>query len=373
MQKPIAASAPNCSFTSPHPNHQLKGIILVVDDSETNRLFLSRRLQRQGHTIIEADSGQQALDLLKTQACDLILLDIMMPGISGYQVLEQVKTDPNLRHIPVVMVSALDDVESVAHCIELGAEDYLFKPFNQALLQARIGACLDKKQLRDQEQAYLKQLEAEQKKSEQLLLNVLPKAIADRLKQDASIIADNFAAVTVLFADIVDFTQMAANLPPRTLVEWLNEIFSTFDQLAATHGLEKIKTIGDAYLVVGGLPTPRPDHAEAIAEMALSMQQAAARFHRLDGGHPLSLRIGINTGPVGAGVIGTQKFTYDLWGDTVNTASRMESYGLPGQIQVAPATYACLKNKYAFNERGLVEIKGKGAINTYLLTERRLE
>jgi class 3 adenylate cyclase len=299
-----------------------------------------------------------------------VLLDIMMPQMNGYQVLETLKADPALRHIPVVMISAVNDIDSIVRCIELGAEDYLSKPFNPVLLKARINACLEKKRLRDQEQAYLKKLAEEQEKAERLLLNILPEAIAQRLKRGESTIADSFADVTVLFADIVNFTKLSANLSPAQLVEILNEIFSAFDELAETYQLEKIKTIGDAYMVVGGLPTPRSDHAEAIANMALDMQKIIGQF-RLQGNEPLQMRTGINTGAVEAGVIGTKKFTYDLWGDTVNTANRMESHGVAGKIQVTVATYERLKDKYIFEERGIIDVKGKGEMQTYFLIARK--
>lgn len=351
-----------------------QSLILVVDDNEMNRDILTRRLQRQGHRVVMAENGKQALVQLQNHAFDLILLDIMMPEMNGYQVLEHLKADSLLRHIPVVMISALDDLDSVVRCIELGAEDYLFKPFNPTLLKARIGASLEKKRLRDQEQAFFKQIQIEREKSERLLLNVLPKPIADRLKQGHHNIADNFAEVTVLFADIVNFTRLSVSLSPTDLVQLLNQIFSAFDQLVEQYSLEKIKTIGDAYMAVGGLPTPRTDHAEAIAEMALDMQQAITQFIISDcelGQHPLKMRIGINTGPVGAGVVGTTKFAYDLWGDTVNTASRMELHSLPGQIQVTASTYELLKHKYIFQPRGPIEVKGKGEMLTYFLTGRQ--
>ncbi|MBD1835767.1 HAMP domain-containing protein [Cyanobacteria bacterium FACHB-472] len=212
----------------------------------------------------------------------------------------------------------------------------------------------------------LKDLTAEQEKAERLLQNILPQAIAERLKKEQRTIADNFAEVTVLFADIVGFTQLAAQTSPVELVNLLNQIFSAFDQLAEQHGLEKIKTIGDAYMVVGGLPTPREDHAEAIAQMALDMQNEITRFN-IANGLNFSIRIGINTGPVVAGVIGLKKFIYDLWGDTVNIASRMESHGKPGSIQLTAATKECLHDKYHLQERGSIQIKGKGEMTTYLL------
>mgnify|MGYP005848467253 CR=1 FL=1 len=205
--------------------------------------------------------------------------------------------------------------------------------------------------------------------AEDLLLNILPEPVAQRLKLAESTIADSFAEVTVLFADLVNFTELSAQIPATKLVDLLNKIFSQFDHLSEKHGLEKIKTIGDAYMVVGGLPMPRPDHAEAIAEMALDMQDAIARFQRNDG-NPFCLRIGINTGPVVAGVIGTKKFTYDLWGDTVNVASRMESQGVAGRIQITDTTFEHLKDKYIFEPRGVTPIKGKGEMMTYWLIGR---
>jgi len=214
-------------------------------------------------------------------------------------------------------------------------------------------------------------LRYEQERTEQLLLNILPSPIAHRLKLAESTIADSFAEVTVLFADLVKFTELSAQIPPTELVELLNKIFSVFDQLTEKHGIEKIKTIGDAYMVVGGLPTARPDHAEAIAQMALDMQQEITRFKRHDG-EPFQLRIGIHTGPVVAGVIGTKKFSYDLWGDTVNVASRMESQGVAGRIQVTPATKERLKDKYCFKRRGVILVKGKGEMITYWLTGKKV-
>jgi class 3 adenylate cyclase len=212
-------------------------------------------------------------------------------------------------------------------------------------------------------------LQLEQERSERLLLNVLPAPIAARLKQGEGVIADAFPDVTVLFADIVDFTRRSQRASPAQVVATLNELFSAFDRLAQRQGLEKIKTIGDAYMVAGGLPTPRPDHAEAIADMALAMQVEVAR--RADpSGQPLQVRIGIDTGPVEAGVIGTAKFSYDLWGDTVNTASRMESHGIAGCIQVTERTYQRLRDGYRFQRRGPIPVRGMGEMVTYVLVGR---
>ena len=212
-------------------------------------------------------------------------------------------------------------------------------------------------------------LRYQQQETEKLLLNILPKMIAQQLKKQNRTIADHFESVTILFADLVDFTSLFSQLPPIEIVEILNEIFSEFDRISTKYGLEKIKIIGDAYMIVGGLPEARDDHAEAIAEMALDMQQAIAQFN-LETDKTLSIRIGINTGEVVAGVIGTKKFTYDLWGDAVNIAYRMESHGVPNSIQVTTSTYQLLKDKYIFQPRGTIQVKGRGEMSTYFLVGR---
>lgn len=210
-------------------------------------------------------------------------------------------------------------------------------------------------------------LEQEQQKSERLLLNILPRSIANRLKNNESRIADSHDSVTIMFADLVDFTHISSGMAPAALVDLLNQVFSRFDALTEKYGLEKIKTIGDAYMVVGGAPVARDDHAEAMARLALEMQHVLAEVSA-SSGRALNMRIGINTGPVIAGVIGSSKFSYDLWGDTVNMASRMEQYGLPNAIQISASTYHLLKGKFLVRSRGIIAIKGKGDIETFILT-----
>lgn len=213
-------------------------------------------------------------------------------------------------------------------------------------------------------------LDKEHARSERLLLNVLPASIATRLKASNEVIADAFADVTVLFADIVNFTPLAGRVLPEDLVRLLDSLFSDFDALADRFGLEKIKTIGDAYMVAGGLPAERPDHARAVADMALEMNVCVAT-RGAEMGNRFALRIGMDSGPVVAGVIGRKKFIYDLWGDTVNTASRMESHGLPGKIHVTGRTREHLLDGFTFESRGEIEIKGKGPMTTYFLVGRR--
>jgi class 3 adenylate cyclase len=209
-------------------------------------------------------------------------------------------------------------------------------------------------------------IERERDRADEVLYNVLPAAIADRLKQDPARIAEHFTEVTVLFGDIAGFTPMSAEMPPQDLVATLDEVFTAFDDIAQRLGLEKIKTIGDAYMAVGGVPTPRADHAQAVARMALEMRDLVAQ-RRFFGTRQLRMRIGIHTGPAVAGVIGRKKFIYDLWGDTVNTASRMESHGAPGEIQLTDATRTALGEGWVFEERGVSEIKGKGQMRTWWL------
>ena len=221
-------------------------------------------------------------------------------------------------------------------------------------------------------QYFVRAREKEQARSEALLLNVLPAPVAARLKREEGIIADYHAAVTVLFADIAGFTPLAERLPPSEVVALLDRVFARWDALALSHGVEKIKTIGDAYMVAAGVPIARDDHVEAIAEVALAMRPAAEHC-AAETGLPFEVRIGIDTGPVVAGVIGRAKFTYDLWGDTVNTASRMESHAPPGTIQVTQRVYERLRHAYALRSRGVIDVKGKGPLHAYLLTGRRGE
>jgi class 3 adenylate cyclase len=213
-------------------------------------------------------------------------------------------------------------------------------------------------------------LAIERDRSDRLLTNILPVPIAERLKQSHELIADDFAETTVLFADIVGFTRFTETVSPKQLISLLNLVFTKFDDLSQKHRAEKIKTIGDAYMAVAGVPIQSSNHAEQMAALALDMQQVIARHNR-DTGQSLQIRIGLHSGPVVAGVIGKQKFAYDLWGDTVNTAARMESHGIPGEIQVTPETQALLKPNYNLEERGWIDIKGKGLLQVYLLKGKR--
>jgi class 3 adenylate cyclase len=354
------------SVASGNARSEIKGRILIVDDNASNRDLLSRQLIRAGHTPIEADGGPAALAKVSTEKFDLILLDLIMPEISGYDVLHRLKEEPETRDIPVIMMSALDDVDSTIRCIEAGAVDFLAKPVDGTLLHARIGASLENKLLRDREKDMLMEIQQEKARYEDLLLSILPRSIVDRINNGEQMIADQVDAVTILFADIAGFTPMANRQSAAELVRFLNSIFSTFDALTQRLGGEKIKTIGDAYMAAFGLPDPRPDHAEAAANLALAMLEEARRFRGEDGA-PVNLRIGLHTGPAIAGIIGQRKFSFDVWGNTVNIASRMESHGEPGKVHISENVAKALAGKFALVERGVIDVKGTAGMRTYFL------
>ena len=477
-------------------NH--KGVIVIVDDKPTNLGVLFDFLTDSGFKVLVAQDGESALQKVQYAHPDLILLDVMMPGIDGFETCRRLKANPATQDIPVIFMTALSDTVDKVTGFSLGAVDYVTKPVQQEEVRARVTTHLMirnlQKQLQEQnqklkqaeekyrsifenategifqatpdgryitanpalarilgysspeelmskitnigEQLYVDSMRREdlaalmqkyntlsdvesqvyrqdrsiiwiaenirtirdtagkllyyegsvaditerkqsevalrqaRKRAELLLLNILPQPVAELLKRRRRTIAESFEDVTVLFADLVNFTKFSAQTSPTELVELLNVIFSRFDRLAERLGIEKIKTIGDAYMVVAGLPTPRKDHAQAIAQMALDMQTAIGELNA-ELGKSFRLRIGIHSGPVVAGVIGLRKISYDLWGDTVNTASRMESQGLPGCIQVSAATYERLRDEYLFEERSPIQVKGKGEMITYLLIGKK--
>ncbi|MBD1807060.1 response regulator [Microcoleus sp. FACHB-SPT15] len=341
-----------------------RGNILIVDDTPDNLRLLSTILTERGYEVGKARNGQIALNAAKAALPDLILLDINMPNMNGYEVCEYLKADDQTKEIPVIFISALDEVLDKVKAFKVGGVDYITKPFQGEEVLARVENHL---KLR----ALSKALQKEQEKSENLLLNILPQAIVEELKQNQRATPTQYEEATFLFADIVGFAPQSFSMTPTDVVNLLNQVFSIFDQLAQQHGVEKIRTIGDAYFVAGGLPVVRNDHAEAIAEMALDMQKAIARF-QWPNGEPLKLRIGINTGgPVVAAVIGIKKFAYDIWGNAVNIACRMETQGVAGRIQVTADTYERLQDKYEFEERGVIGVKGRGEMTTYWLCDRK--
>ena len=340
------------------------GRILIVDDNASMRDLLSRRLSREGHEVVECDGGERALEMLREEPFDLLLLDLMMPGLNGLDVMQRLTAGGGAPSVPVIVISALDEIDAAVRCIEAGADDYLSKPVNETLLRARIGSSLERKFLKDSEQDALSRLRREQDRSESLLRNVLPGPVVERLRAGETVIADHFDSLSVLFCDLVDFTALSARLSPAAILDLLNEIFSGFDHLADEFGVEKIKTIGDAYMAVGGLSAPVDGHADRLAGMALRMQDVVSAVAKLPN---LSVRVGMHTGPAVAGIIGRERFFYDVWGDTVNTASRLESTSAPGRVHISDATRDALSDRFRTERREPMAIKGKGTMQTYLL------
>ncbi len=340
----------------------LNAKILIVDDLEANIILLTRMLGGAGYTSISStQNSSEVCELHRKKHYDLIMLDLKMPVMNGFQVMEGLKEIERDGYLPVLVITAQPDQKLRA--LQAGAKDFIGKPFDRAEVMVRVHNLLEVRLLH--------------KESQRLLLNVLPRTIAERLKGRRSVIVDGFAEViadsfpdvTVLFADIVEFTKFSQSVSTEQLVILLNEIFTEFDNIADNRGLEKIKTIGDAYMAAAGLPIPAADHVIRAAHMALDMMEALAVFNERKG-YDLKMRIGINTGSVVAGVIGKRKFIYDLWGDTVNIASRMESHGVAGQVHLSQATRQILNEPFFFEERGIIDVKGKGNMQTWFLTGR---
>ena len=358
------AVAEALSRHEPVPQRAAIGRILVVDDNAAIRDLAARRLTREGHAVTTCESGVAALERAARQPFDLMLLDLMMPGLNGLEVLARLRANPATAALPVIVVSALDEVETAVRCIEAGADDFLSKPLNDTLLRARITASLERKFLRDREGDALRRLQAAQDRSDQLLRNILPASVVERLRGGEAAIADHFDDVTVLFCDLVGFTALSARLDAAGMIDLLEGIFSGFDRLAEENGLEKIKTVGDAYMVVGGMSEPLADHTLRVVRMARGMPAVAAA-----GAHALRVRIGIDRGPAVAGIIGRRKFFYDVWGDTVNTASRLEATADPGGIHVSEAVRDAVADQFRCRALAPLAIKGKGVMHTYVVED----
>jgi adenylate cyclase len=370
-------SAPRPALAAPARHGQkaaITGKVLVVDDDASNRDVLCRRLEREGHETCAAQDGAEALRLLSGEPFDLVLLDFMMPGMTGSEVLAVIKSNPDLCHIPVIMISAADDLARVVQCIELGAEDYLPKPFEPVLLRARIGACLEKKRLRDEEQrrseqliAALREAENQKKIADSLLRNTLPDAIAQELLAKGSVDPKYFEDVTIVFTDFVGFTASTESIAAEDLVMSLHEYFTAFDRIVQRYGLEKLKTIGDSYMLAGGLPVRSSSNPVDAVLACIEFLRAVDELGEREGSPGWKVRIGIHTGPVIAGVVGIRKFAFDVWGETVNFASRMESSGMPGRINISGTTYGRVKDFFECESRGKVLTKEKKEYDMYFV------
>lgn len=352
--------------------------VLVVDDS----MLLGKMVQEMlaGAPDVEVHYRQTAAESLKAAVAvrpTVIRQDLMMPDVTGAEMVRRYRSLPETALVPVIVLSAVEEPATKAELLAGGASDYVVKLPDRVELAARV---------RLHSEAYARLLERnaafaaleranadlalERERTDRLLHSILPSSIAERLKSGPQVIADTYDAATVLFADLAGFTDFTATSRPREVVELLDEIFACFDRLAVEHGAEKIKTIGDAWMGVAGLSAARSDHAAVAADLALDMRPA---FDALVARRSLGirLRIGIHSGPVLAGVIGRKRPAYDLWGDTVNLASRMESQGEPGRIQITGATATLLGNEFVIVERGAIDVKGKGIVTTFFLEGRK--
>lgn len=349
--------------------------VLVVDDQELNVRLLVRMLRDAGYQSVDSTSDPRAVcGLHRLNHYALILLDLEMPRMDGFEVMKGLQQIETGSYLPVLVLTA--EPGHKMRALLAGARDFITKPFDRAEVLMRARGLLEVRLLHLETTRLYDCVVAEQAISERLLLNALPRSIVDQLKarperdvaDPSDVIADSFAEATVLFADIVDFTRLATVMSARGLVAMLNEVFTAFDSISDDRGLEKIKTVGDAYMAVAGLPEPVVDHADRAAHAALDMTLAIDQVNQRSG-HHLQVRIGLNTGGGVAGVIGRRKFSYDLWGDTVNLASRMESHGVPGRVQCDDRTHDLLAGAFRFEDRGVIDVKGKGAVHTYFLVE----
>ncbi len=356
-----------------HPSDILKAKLLIVDDQAANVLLLERLLRSAGYEAVSSTQNPtEVIALHRQHRFDLILLDLNMPEVDGFEVMEGLKVLEGDGPLPVLVITA--QPQEKLRALKAGALDFVSKPFDIAEVLARVQNLLQVRLLNLETQKLYKQVLVEQELSDMLLHKVLPQAIAERLKGRSKLRADHlklamvdsYADVTVLFADIVGFTAFSQGVSANVLVHVLNDLFTRFDNIAEHRGLEKIKTIGDCYMAAAGLPVVVPDHADRAASMALDMLDAMRDFNA-QSPYPLHIRIGISSGAAVAGVIGKSKFLYDLWGDVVNTASRMESHGVAGRIQLTDSTCQALTKPFLLEHRGVIDVKGKGEMNTWFL------
>jgi class 3 adenylate cyclase/signal transduction histidine kinase len=345
---------------TPAQDPRLHGKVLIVDDSATSRELLAHQLRQQGHEVETAETAREALARVWQREFDIILLDVFLPDGDGVAVLDELRQKGVLDRVAVLMISAVDETTSVAACIERGADDYLAKPISPVVLRARIGACLEKQHLRERSKQQLAALAAESRRVRDLLHVLLPDAIAEELQATGSIAPRRHERVAVLFADVVGFTAYCDRNSPEQVLISLQELFSRFEALADRLGVQKIKTIGDSFMAAAGMFGQGERPVLRCVELARAMLASVA-------GLPLgwSLRIGVHVGPVVGGVVGTRQYLYDIWGDTVNTAQRIESSGRPGAVCVSAEARDEIAGTYPVESLGTVTVKGKGELEIF--------
>ena len=353
----------------------LRAKILVVDDQPANVLLLERMLGEAGYQSITSTLDPRAVrELHEKHRYDLILLDLQMPGMDGFQVIEGLKEIDTAGYLPVLVITA--QPHHKLRALKAGAKDFISKPFEVAEVLTRVHNMLEVRLLHvdirrknEELKTLFDQVVAERKISERLALHVPPDSIAARLQARPEVSADGFADVSVLIADIVGFSELTPAASPENLALLLDEIFTGFDGLAKERGLKKVKTLGNSYMAAAGVPVHASDHATRAAHLSLDMVDALDRFNERRG-HSLQVRIGIASGAVVAGVIGKRLYLYDVWGDAVNVASRMESHGVAGRVQVSESTRELLGAPFLLEERGSLEVEGKGEMKTWFVGGR---
>jgi adenylate cyclase len=341
-------------------------LILVVDDEPFNVDYLEQELEDLGYLTESAFNGFEALETVTKNEPDVILLDIMMPEMDGFEVLSRLKSSQDTRDIPVIIISALDDMASVVRGIELGAEDYLPKPFDPVLLHARISASVDKKRWRNKERAYLVQIEEEKRRADELLHVILPDPIISELKTTNRVRPRNFDNVAVLFSDVVGFTPYTETHGPEDVVDNLQYLFVAYEDLALRYGLQKIKTIGDSFMAAAGL-------FDQISNPVLPCVSCGQEMIDIARNLPSkwAIRVGIHVGPVVGGIVGQRQYLFDVWGDTVNTAQRIESHGKTNMVNLSRAAWQMVEPYCDGNSLGNVNVKGKGALEIFCTDGRR--
>lgn len=347
------------------PTEDGMGSLLVVDDNAMNRDLLSRQLARAGYVVQVADGGRQAMELLRTRRFDLILLDVIMPEMDGLDVLRAVKGRPESSDIPVIMLSSLDDVESAIRCVELGAEDFLSKPFHPTLLQARIGATLEVRHLRDRESGERARLDEAERFASRLLRSAFPGALADRIRAGESEIVESYAEAAVLWCDV----ERSARIHARDAAQVagrMQRILEAVEGVADEHGLEAVAQAGDGVILAAGVPVPVTDHADRVAGAALALRDRLAG----DAAFDAPVRVGIDAGEITAGVLGAERLGYRIWGDPVDLARILGESADPGEIRVSPGAFRLLRNHWSFGSLGVQETPRHGQMRTYRLEGR---
>ena len=334
--------------------------ILIIDDEPFNVDYLEQELEDLDYDTVSGNNGQEALILTETESPDVILLDVQMPVMDGFQALTILKSDPQTRDIPVIIISAAHDMDNVIKGIEMGAEDYLPKPFDPTLLRARITASLEKKAWHDLERMYLAQIEAEKKRADELLHVILPEPIIDELKRTNTFKPRYFEDVAILFADVVGFTPYSEAHSPKQVVENLQHMIAAYENVTLSNKMQKIKTNGDAFMAAAGLFKTLENPVFTCVQAGWQMLEIATALP-----DPWQVRIGIHIGPVIGAILGHHQYLFDIWGDSVNTAQRVESHGANGAVNLSKTAWEMVSHVCNGRSLGMIEVKGKGQMELF--------